>query len=178
MNTGMWAFIEGNDLEQGDVLRNCLIPVYDMDDLPVDTRNLLDGQFAMPEVGVVPFEESDIVIMTQTCDLQKPDARSAAVCLVSTVHEFEGVNPQFAKKGRWDEVKKGRYVGLYLLAPPSESSDLQDALVIDFSEIYTLPIKYLSRKAEALGVRPRLQSPFREAFSQQFGNYFMRVALP
>jgi hypothetical protein len=51
-------------------------------------------------------------------------------------------------------------------------------LVVDFRQIISLPFAYLSRHAEQLGPRWRLQSPYLEHFSQAFARFFMRVGLP
>lgn len=92
--------------------------------------------------------------------------------------EFQQVNPDFARRGRWNEVRKGRVEGLHLLASPNDPSNNQDALVVDFRQIYSLPFAYLIRHADKIGSRWRLQSPFLEHFSQTFARFFMRVGLP
>ena len=51
-------------------------------------------------------------------------------------------------------------------------------LVVDFREIFSLPIDYLKDHAVRLGPRWRLKSPFLEHFSQAFARFFMRVGLP
>lgn len=53
-----------------------------------------------------------------------------------------------------------------------------DSLVVDFREIYSLPLAYLKLHAKALDQRWRLNSPFLEHFSQAFARFFMRVGLP
>jgi hypothetical protein len=49
---------------------------------------------------------------------------------------------------------------------------------VDSRQIVSLPIAYLRRHAGNLGPRWRLQSPYREHFSQAFARFFMRVGLP
>jgi hypothetical protein len=88
------------------------------------------------------------------------------------------VNPGFAKKGRWNEVLKGRVEGLHLLASPAAPDDSHQALVVDFREIYSLPYAYLAAHATRLGPRWRLRSPYLEHFSPAFARFFMRVGLP
>jgi hypothetical protein len=41
-----------------------------------------------------------------------------------------------------------------------------------------LPYSYLSKHAESLNDRWRLQPPFLEHFSQAFARFFMRIGLP
>ncbi len=60
----------------------------------------------------------------------------------------------------------------------ADAGDGRNALVVDFRQIYSLPVAYLRRHAGGLGSRWRLQSPYREHFSQAFARFFMRVGLP
>ena len=101
-----------------------------------------------------------------------------ALCPIHSLSRFEEVNPNFKKKGQWEQVRKGRVEGLHLLASPDDPANNREALVVDFRQIYSLPFGYLTRHATALGNRHRLQSPFLEHFSQAFARFFMRVGLP
>jgi len=49
---------------------------------------------------------------------------------------------------------------------------------VDFGLILSLPFPGLTRHANSLGDRWRLQPPFLEHFSQAFARFFMRVGLP
>ncbi len=100
------------------------------------------------------------------------------VCTINLISEFEEANPAFAKKGRWNDVLKGKVEGLHLLASPTNPDNNRDALVVNFREMYTLPYKYLLKHATELGSRWRLKSPYLEHFSQVFARLFMRVGLP
>ena len=133
-------------------------------------------------IGAGPQEvtagESDLIVLTQSCDLEQQKVRLVATCLLYALAEFEATNPAFAKKGRWNEVLRGRVEGLDLLASPTTPADNRAALVVDFREIYSLPFDYLTAQAASLGERWRLRSPFLEHFSQAFARFFMRVGLP
>ena len=78
----------------------------------------------------------------------------------------------------WNHVRNGRSPRLHLLASPTVPEDARAALLVDFRAIYSLPFAYLTRRAEKLGDRWRLRSPFLEYFSQAFSRSFMRVGLP
>jgi hypothetical protein len=65
-----------------------------------------------------------------------------------------------------------------MLASPEHPDTNADALVVDFGQIFSLPPSYLQHRAQQLGNRWRLSSPFLEHFSQAFARYFMRVGLP
>ncbi|VXD11157.1 conserved hypothetical protein [Planktothrix serta PCC 8927] len=166
-----WINVNEGNLRQGDYLQNCLvpIPVFDPDNF---SRNP-EGQEIDAEV-----KELDLIILTQSCDLENHKALFVALCPIYPIVEFERVNPDFTRKGKWNDVRRGRIEGLHLLASPIDPANNRDALVVDFRQIYSLPFTYLVRHAEKIGSRWRLKSPFLEHFSQTFARFFMRVGLP
>jgi hypothetical protein len=161
-----WFRVSEPDLRQGDLLPRCLVPIPGPDSATVNG----------PREGMAI--EYDLIVLTQSCDLEQRKVRLVATCPIFALPEFEAVNPAFARKGRWNEVLKGRIEGLHLLASPTEPEDNRQALVVDFREIYSLPYDYLGAHATGLGPRWRLKSPFLEHFSQAFARFFMRVGLP
>lgn len=165
--TTWWANPAPDDppLAQGDYLPGCLVPVLSPDFAG------LDGQ-------TVPVKRVDLIVITQSCDLANNKAVFAALCPIFRLDRFEEVNPQFRKKGQWEEVRKGRMEGLHLLASPTEATNNREALVVDFRQIFSLPVPYLTKHAQSLSARWRLEPPFLEHFSQAFARFFMRVGLP
>jgi hypothetical protein len=152
-------------LRQGDYLPQCLVPIFGADIGAAGTHD-------------VAADEYDLIVVTQSCDLEQGKVRLAAACPIYPVGDFESINPAFAKKGRWNEVLKGRVEGLHLLASPEHPDNNREALVVDFREIYSLPVPYLVNRAAQLGTRWRLRSPYLEHYSQAFARFFMRVGLP
>jgi hypothetical protein len=161
-----WIPVSGGTLRQGDYLLRCSIPMFG------------PGLAPGGEASEVQTDQADLIVVTQSCDLEQRKVRLVAACPIFPVAEFETVNPAFARKGRWNEVLKGRIEGLHLLASPLVPEDNQQALVVDFREIYSLPHDYLVDHATRLGPRWRLKPPFLEHFSQAFARFFMRVGLP
>lgn len=161
-----WMQIQEAGLRQGDYLPSCLVPVFE----PTFAGSQATHQ--------VIADEYDLILVTQSCDLEQRKVRLVAACPIYPLAEFEAVNPAFARKGRWNEVLKGRVEGLHLLASPADPANNREALVVDFREIYSLPFDYLLERATALGPRGRLLSPYLEHFSQAFARFFMRVGLP
>ena len=160
-----WVNVTGTTLRQGDYLLSCPVPA--VSERPDDT-----GEQSFP------VEERDLIVMTQSCDLENGKVAFVALCPIHTLVEFEQANPSFTHKGAWENVRKGRVEGLHLLGSPSEPNNNRDALVVDFRQIYSLPFDFLSQHADKQGARWRLQSPFLEHFSQAFARFFMRVGLP
>ena len=120
----------------------------------------------------------DLIIMTQSCDLENSKATLVACCPIHTLARFEEFNPKLKKAGAWESVRQGRQEGLHLLGSPVRPDDKWDAYVVDFRSIYSLPIGYMSAHARSMGARWRLRSPYLEHFSQAFARFFMRVGLP
>ncbi len=163
-----WTGINGGGLAQGDLLRQCMMPVF-----CEEPRTTNEEATSEQEVY-----RADLIIVTQSCDLENNKASFVALCPIHTLPAFEAVNPKFARKGEWESVRKGRVEGLHLLSSPEHPADNRAALVVDFGHIVGLPVGYLSGHAATLGDRWRLDSPFLEHFSQAFARFFMRVGLP
>ncbi|HIK11162.1 MAG TPA: hypothetical protein IGS52_12970 [Oscillatoriaceae cyanobacterium M33_DOE_052] len=166
-----WVQVNEATLRQGDYLPGCLVPVPVFD--PTDLAKNSESK----EIDVV-FNVFDLIVLTQSCDLENNKVRLVALCRIYSLSEFEEINPHLAKRGKWEEVRKGRVEGLHLLASPTNPDDNRAALVVDFREIHSLPYDYLLKQATELGNRWRLKSPFLEHFSQGFAKLFMRVGLP
>lgn len=162
-----WASTAGPALAQGDFLRDCLVPVFGSDVSP--------GEQAEAEVVVW---QADLIVVTQSCDLENKKAQFVALCPIYSLQEFAKTNSRFAKKHEWEEVRKGRHEGLHMLASPINPANNMDALIVDFRQIYSLPFSTLTDHAAGQGDRWRLQSPYLEHFSQAFARFFMRVGLP
>ena len=161
-----WNSVRGFSVRQGDYLPQCRVPVFQAD--------FGEGE----RTHNVDVLEYDLIVVTQSCDLEHNRVRLVALCPIHPIAEFEKVNPAFAQKGRWNEVLKGRIEGLHLLSSPTDPENNREALVVDFREIYSLPFDYLTERTLELGDRWRLKSPYLEHFSQAFARFFMRVGLP
>lgn len=162
-----WTSVNSNRLAQGDWLPGCFVPVF----TPEFGRNG-DGK-----PYDVPVKEANLIVTTQSCDLDNDKVELVALCPIYTLAEFRISNPGLSNS-RCEEIRKGRIAGLHLLASPNEPANNQAALIVDFGQIFGLPLGYLTKRAEELGSRWRLESPFLEHFSQAFARYFMRVGLP
>lgn len=168
MGKSFWTNVTGKSLAQGDLLTGCLVPQFGAD----------FGAAGEGAIETLALGELTLIIVTQSCDLENSKVELVAMCPAYTLEEFEITNPKFKNKERWESVRKGREPGLHLLGSPSDPDDNRSTLVVDFGQIFSLPPGYLEKKAEAVGERLRLDSPFLEHFSQAFARYFMRVGLP
>lgn len=167
-----WVQVNEQTLRQGDYLPGCLVPVPLFDPTTFGKK---DNETQEVEVEV---NELDLIVLTQSCDLDNKKVSQVVVCTINLISEFEEANPVFAKKGKWNEVLTGRIEGLHLLASPTNPNNNREALVVNFREIYSLPYEYIVKHATDIGSRWRLKSPYLEHFSQAFAKLFMRVGLP
>jgi len=164
--TSFWSPYQGEQLEQRDYLPGCWIPVVGAD---------FDPGIAEPEISV---GRTNLILVTQSCDLANDKIQHAALCPVASLESWEQLNPDYAKRGFWESVRQGRREGLHMLSALEDANNIRESLVVDFRQIHSLPVAYLRRHSTSLGPRWRLQSPFREHFSQAFARFFMRVGLP
>ncbi|OCQ92493.1 hypothetical protein BCD64_03055 [Nostoc sp. MBR 210] len=167
-----WVQVNEPTLRQGDYLPGCLVPVPLFD--PTTFGKKADET---QEVEVI-VNEIDLIVVTQSCDLENKKVIQVVVCAIYLISEFEEANPAFTKKGKWNEVLAGRIEGLHILASPTNPDNNREALVVNFREIYSLPYEYILKYATDNPYRWRLKSPYLEHFSQAFARLFMRVGLP
>lgn len=164
--TSFWIRCQGDQLEQGDYLPGCWVPIIHAD---------FDPAMVEPEIGV---GSANLVIVTQSCDLANDKIQLAALCPIADLHTWERLNADYAKRGFWESVRQGRREGLHMRSAFADANDGRNALVADFRQLVSLPVGYLRRHGANLGPRWRLHSPFREHFSQAFARFFMGMGLP
>jgi hypothetical protein len=162
----IWSVCKGGELRQGDVIEECAIAIVPSEFSPHSSDD---------EVLV---ETRRLIVVTQSCDLANGKAPYVALCPVQGLQEMEQADAKFKAKGRWEDVRRCKVEGLYMLPSPNDPKINRDALVVDFRMIVSLPVGYLTRHANLIGDRPRLMSPYVEHFSQSLARFFMRVGLP
>ena len=169
-----WTSIREAALRQGNLLTGCWIPEF-----PADFADQTDA------ARIIQADQADLIVITQSCDLEHGKVSLVAMCPVWSLAAFEKAQ---ASQGRsksvqawreyWNNVRKGRSATLHLLASPTAPTESRAALLVDFRAIFSLPFDYLTRHAGQLGDRCLLRSRFQEHISQAFARSFMRVGLP
>jgi len=109
----------GGDLSQGDLLPDCPIPEF-----PAD--------FGGPSTTNVPFRVGDLIIVTQSCDLANRKAPLIALCPIFGIPALIEVDARFQKPKELENLRKGRYEGLYMLASLDNPNNNLDARIVDF----------------------------------------------
>jgi hypothetical protein len=199
MSTDWYEVVEGEDLDQGDIIPGC--PVVEGFELP--------GAQAMPKGRVRPVTA---LVVTQTCDLKQGKVDSVIVCATWSVGEVvlqeptlrtkaaeacekEKLGPLPSKdsrrldaeveriiqksgqlRGHFNAIIKGERPAYAMLADHPESG--APRRVISLQHVYATPKKFVSKAARDAGPRLRLRSPYREYISAAFGRYFARIGLP
>lgn len=167
-----YCLVNGDELEQGDILEGC--PVFS------PPANLTLNTLAKGEIEL-GWEERDIIIMSQSCDLVKGREKVEEVlfCTIwnrSELAELPGGD--LSAIAGMEQVRKGRLTGLQMLNKCELFDAERDFRVVDFRRTYTLPLDFCKEFARKSQKRIRLLSPYREHLSQGFARFFMRVGLP
>ena len=159
--------VEGDSLAQGDLLRGYKIVIPK----------------TLPGEETVPFEAKtfDLVVMTQTCDIEEGKVTSVLLCPWWELWSF--IDAAKAKGENWgkdirDDLRKGNIPGYHLLNEASQDGLNIGLGVVDFHEIYTTPTELVREFAKVIEKRLRLLPPYREHLAQSFARFFMRVGLP
>jgi hypothetical protein len=155
-------------LNQGDLLRAIKVPTVH-ESFPTTDANGTVG------INVI---EADIIILSQSCDLELDKLPNVVVAQVFSIADFEAKNTSYQKVGKWKDVHRGRVEALHLICCPDAPEEPKKTLVVDFRLIASLPVGYVRRMADDAGERWRLQPPYLEALSHAFGRFFSRVAVP
>src|SRR5947208_3620989 len=111
MTVSWWTEVSGPTIAQGDLLRDCLLPLFVHE--PIPSKEPMQQTVKLAQ----------LMVMTQSCDLENQKIEFVALCPINSLTEFEAANPKFAKKGAWENVRKGRIEGLHLLASPDQPDD-------------------------------------------------------
>ena len=166
-----YQIVEGTDFTQGDIIRDCPIPVPTPDEgflAAVKEDGELDTHWGL--------KTASLIVLTQACDIEYSRVESIVLCPVWTMDLVAERHQQFSSAGGKEQMRKGQVHYFHLLKDDPELGI--GHLVVDFRELYTLPTDFLRLVAAGCGERPRLLPPYREHLSQSFARYFMRVGLP
>lgn len=155
-------------LMQGDVLLEC--PVF----VPHESTDFL--QLSDPAEIKVNVEYRNVIIMTQSCDLDQArrltgqDIQNPELnVMMCPIVDLDSV----PSKGQLGNLRTDKNIGQHLL----KISD-QSYWIVDFSKIYTQPLMVLTNWASKRERdRLRLKSPFLELMAQRFAIKGMRVAV-
>jgi hypothetical protein len=148
------------EITQGDIIRNC--PVLKIDTTIPDNIHEIKA-----EVGFI-----DAVVMTQACDLQNDKVEYVILCSL-TEHSESGFRPEDL-----EGIRQGRQPAYHMINEYDSKDFNMGFQIVDFRNIYSLPIKQLKAIAIEQEIRLRILPPYREHLAQAFARFFMRIGLP
>jgi hypothetical protein len=160
-----YEIVVGPDLEQGDLLNDCLAPLPPARDAATAST---------PEES----DEFDVVVLTQSCDLQNNKTRFVMVCPIWPLDDFLRNFDKGQHKGWKDALSKGRVAAYHLLNRCGLDGHAFNHLVVSFGDAFSIPVAYAKALAGTDRPRVRLQPPYREHLAQSFARYYMRIGLP
>jgi hypothetical protein len=157
-----YSAAQGDELEQGDLLDS--FPVFAPPD-DLQPESTVGADFT--------WEQRDLVVMSQSCDMVKGRENLSAVLFCPVYFNSE---LRF-NRDKLEGLRKGAFPGYHLLAPCLIESMPREVRIVEFRRVFTLPIAFVRARA-AKEPRLRLMPPYREHLSQAFARFFMRVGLP
>lgn len=176
MATVSWfgRFDTAKPLEQGVILFD-----FEYLDIPSINQQVLD------EEGEATKVTSDVIILTQSCDLVNEKVQHIHICplytLTEVFHQLEKTTPP-AQKGLYEEFRKGQRIEKYMTdvfdIKKFGPKNYQDYLLVAFNQAVIASNSYITEFAKRRKWRPILKPPYREAMAQAYGRYFMRVGNP
>ena len=107
------------------------------------------------------------------------------MCPVWTLGQVGEQNQFYGSSTGKESLRRGNVPGYHLLDKCDMSLDTGDMdelagdyLVVDFHNVYGVPLSFLAEFVKTCTKRFRLLPPYREHLSQAFARFFMRVGLP
>jgi hypothetical protein len=164
-----YQIVNSNLLEQGDILRSF--------DVLVPSESVENGDDQI-SAEVKTF---DVVVMTQSCDIEQGKTPSLLLCPVFELWGFiERAEKQMENWGRdiREKLRQGNLPGYHLLSDFVQDDESFPLSIVDFHEVYAAPTNLVKTFAANCGPRLRLCPPYKEHLAQAFARFFMRVGLP
>lgn len=159
--------VNNGEILQGDILKEfeVLVPVESevVENLTLSSK----------------IEIYDVIILTQSCDLENGKTKFVLLCPLVSLDEFDKTAPDFFKgrKGK-EQIRNGLIPNLHMIDACNIEGMERPISIVYFNDIFSMPVKYVIDKARKSTPRLRLLPPYREHLSQSFARFFMRVGLP
>ncbi|MFF4597099.1 hypothetical protein [Amycolatopsis sp. NPDC001319] len=154
-------------LEQGDIIRK--FPIARV------------GEVIVSEAGEAAVRakvtKSDVVILTQSCDIPKQVQKTI---LVAEIVSYDSLATRVtdSKSPKWrKKLSEGNIPGLFLLHEFADNPTFPWSIV-SFRDLHVLSKEEVLSASSTSGDRLRLNSPYKEHLSQGYARFMMRVGLP
>lgn len=164
-------------LDQGLILPD--FPIFDYSQLSYALLST-DEDIELP----VEVKKADLIIMNQACDLKNDKVRNITLCRVYALNEYLTIAGLTASKARdlINNLNSNQVLNMALLEKPYPNpygGAFEDSLLVKFDESVNYPWEMIRQRIEEdTGEMIKLLPPYREALSQNYGIFFMRVGNP
>jgi hypothetical protein len=160
--------------------------VVDSEEMLQQGDFVLDCPIIIPPEKFIGTKESqevfgntyDVIIMSQSCDLQHEKLKIVLVCPFWHLSDFAEKNDFYKGKKGKNILRQGLKPNLHLLNKCHLDEYKLDFMVVDFREVFGVHYRFLKGFMANKENRLRLLPPYREHLSQAFARFFMRVGLP
>jgi len=165
MSYSWYEFVDSTtEIKQGERIEACPIIIP-------------PSKFDENEETEVEITEYNVVVLSQSCDLEHTKIDIVLVAPYWTFDEIKNINPDWASKKNKNKFREGLIPGYHLLNQCELDEFNSDFVIVDFKNVYGVQLKFL-RDYLKDKQRIRLLSPYREHLSQAFARHLMRVGLP
>lgn len=169
-----WFELQENsaDITQGDIIKGCPVPILK------EFHISEEGQNVQAEIAII-----DGIVLTQACDIANNKVENIILCAITSKSDFEEIQRSAGRgekeiRKSIDGIIKGQQNAYHIINDYKSEDFSQDYYIINFKDIFSVPVEVARSIAENNGKRLRLCPPYREHLSQAFARYFMRVGLP
>lgn len=163
---------KSNEITQGDIIKACPVPILS------GISNIESYSDIDAKIDII-----DGIVLTQACDIANNKVENIILCAITSKEDFEksalesGKNPKDINKNI-EGIIKGQQNAFHIINNYQSEDFSQDYYIINFKDIFSVPLELAREVALRNGKRLRLCPPYREHLSQAFARYFMRVGLP
>ena len=163
---------DSSEITQGDIVKNCPVPIL-TDYVDAQTEQAIKAE----------IEYIDGIILTQACDIANNKVENIIMCSITSREDFEkqqlnGGKTKKEIKNNINGIIKGQQNAYHIINNYEDDSFSEDYYIINFKDIFSVPVHLVRSVVQRNGKRLRLCPPYREHLSQAFARYFMRVGLP
>ena len=175
---------KSDNLEQGDLIFD--FPVFTWDEGEVDESVVV---FYYME-GKVIFRKLDLVVLTQSCDIEQGKVAYILLCPHYDIKDFRDLWTEQRNRENKStsntsfnhyiqSISKGRIHGNIILNYYNSYKLNFNYRIVVYSETFSVPIGICNNIISKRGIkRVKMRSPYKEHLSQSFARFIMRVGLP
>ena len=163
---------DSEEITQGDIIKNCPVPI--LKGININK----EGQNVEAEIEII-----DGIILSQACDIANKKINNIILCSITSKNDYEKILKSQGKSTKdilksIEGIIKGQVNAYHIINKFCSEDFNQDYSIINFKDLFSIPIETAKDVAKKNGKRLRLCPPYREHLSQAFARYFMRVGLP